>query len=65
MKRLNHQYVKKQIDNKTGNGFFCKFKYYINNIIYLMTYYNVINKKILDFYDKIELIFSNISHKLN
>ena len=52
-----------KIDNKTGNGFFCKFKYYNNNIIYLITCYLVINKKKLDFYDKIELIFSNISHK--
>ena len=54
-----------KIDNITGNGFFCKFKYYNNNIIYLITCYHVINKKILDFYDEIELIFSNISHKLN
>ena len=53
------------IDNKIGNGFFCKFKYYNNNIIYLMTCYHVINKETLDFYDEIELIFNNSSHKLN
>jgi len=31
------------IDNKIGNCFFCKFKYH-NNIIYLVTCYQVINK---------------------
>ena len=53
------------IDNKIGNGFFCKFKYHNNNIIYLVTCYHVINKQILEFYEEIELIFSGVSKKLN
>ena len=53
------------IDNKIGNGFFCKFKYYNNNMMYLVTCYHVINKQILDFYEEIELIFNNNSKKLN
>ena len=47
-----------QIDNKEGNGFFCKFNYY-NNMIYLMTCYHLISKEEIDFYDEIELKFNN------
>ena len=53
------------INNKIGNGFFCKFKYYNENTIYLMTCYHVIDKEILDFYEEIELIFNNIRKKFN
>ena len=53
------------IDNKTGNGFFCKFKYYNNDMIYLMTCYHIINKEILNFYEEIELIINNMSKKFN
>ena len=41
------------IDNKIGSGFFCKFKYYNKNIIYLVSCYHVINKKTLDIYEEI------------
>ena len=53
------------IDNKIGNGFFCKFKYYNKDIIYLITCYHVINKETLDFYEEIELIFDNYIKKLS
>lgn len=47
------------IDNKFGNGFFCKFKYYNNNMIYLITCYHVLTEEIFDCYDEIELLFNN------
>ena len=55
------------IDNVLGNGFFCKFRYYNNDMIYLVTCYHVITKTILKCYDEIELIFNNnkIKKKLN
>ena len=53
------------IDNKIGNGFLCKFKYFNNNAIYLLTCYHVIAKQTLDFYDEIKLIFNNDTKQLN
>ena len=53
------------IDNKIGNGFLCKFKYFNNAVIYLVTCYHVVTKQALGFYDEIKLIFNNNSKKLN
>lgn len=51
---------------KTGNGFLCKFKYYNQDTLYLITCYHVISNDIFKNYDEIELIFNNNkSKKLN
>ena len=52
------------IDNKIGNGFFCKIKN-DNNSIYLVTCYHVLSKIILDIYDEIKLKFNYYTIKLN
>ena len=43
------------VDNKVGNGFFCRFKNFNNSVIYLLTCYHVITKQTLDSYDEISI----------
>jgi len=57
--------VKIIVDNKVANGFFCRFKYFNNSVIYLLTCYHVITKQTLDYYDEIKLRFKNNSKTLN
>ena len=41
---------------KTGNGFLCKFNYYNQDTLYLITCYHVISNDIFKNYDEIELL---------
>jgi len=65
LEKAESSVCKIKIDDKLGNGFFCKFRYYNNDMIYLVTCRHVITEKILECYDELELIFNKSKIKKN